>query len=577
MTVEYKVYYTYPADINRINNVTDISIDRGVHPREDNFSVNIAGIEPSYEVGREIFFYRVNSDIGENIMLFRGIITKRSFGLSPSGKVTKLTGKGLWYTLEMRLLGLPGYTPHPYSTNPYIMQLNKNLQNTLDTMIGYIVYASSHSRSSAYVTSIEMGTNDFPGVVVNDQCFFQYVSYAQALERLVSSAIPEMMGEFQLDFTQSPPKLNIKRFDPDAGYYGIGENKSEEGSPNSFCIAEYQNAEEINISLDFENMANSIVNTGAKFFGAEIAVAEIVNEESILQYGFKQFSKSIGNAVTQYEIERYQHNILPLISTPIPSIDVTFFKDAFLKTKVLNPGDVIAVNSPTLSGVFGSQTFNARVRKLSYRWRIGEGERISCSLTYPVSRSNQFIAGFANPTIDTLMSSLKRETKDALYTTTGGTYEFFPLNFSFELKDTTLKSFYVFPIDITTLNVKEGTGSDATVLIKGMRLNAIGQTNNENKINVSVVAPDGLVVFKHDIELGSKYDITDCLTPITNSSASLLTQYSGRYNIVFKNTDLTTYGTYTITLEVNYVRVPWKQYGARGGYGTVYNYLYEPE
>ncbi|MGB9615557.1 MAG: hypothetical protein ACPL3B_08650, partial [Fervidobacterium sp.] len=432
------------------------------------------------------------------------------------------------------------------------------LDFTFGMIFSSIMDAYKSTECSAYLPIIERGSTDFEDVPVNDYLIVQYVTPAEALERLVSGALPDMLGEFKLDFTSSAPTLNIVQFDPSSGYYGVGSDKSA-----TFKIVEGQNAKLMDIRFDYEAMGNSIVISGAKFYGSDIIEAELVRDDnSILQYGFKQITKPVGSCVSVPEIRRYINNLLPLLSKPIPSINVRFFKDTFLKTQMIYPGDVINLYGDSLSNIFGTSSITARVRTLDIRYSPSEGEEISCTLSYPVEKGPQFISGFATPSIQTLLGGLKREVKDALYTTYGGTYEYLPISHSFELKDTTLKMFSILPVDMTASIEKYDGVKSVDLLIKTVKLTVNGTTNVEPKVNATVIAPDGSIVFKNDILLGGKYDITLCFSPVINSSYNLLTQYIGKYLIMFKNTSSNTYGKFTALVEIGFIRDVTKTYKA---------------
>jgi len=564
MPVQYKVYYVYPDESHLITNLMSLNLKRALHPREDSFDLSVAGIVP-YEVGREIFVYRINPEINETVMLFRGIITKKAFEISSGGKITKLSGRGLWYALETKLLRIPNQTPEFYPENPYIFSLNPTLNYTFGMIFTGIMENYKASECSAYIPVIERGTTDFESVQVNDYILVQYSTPGETLERLVSTALTEMVGEFKLDFTQSTPTLSIVKFDPANNLYGIGQDKS-----STFVIIEGQNAVEMDFSFDYEEMGNSIVVSGGKFMGADIIEAELVRDDaSIKQYGLKQITKPLGSCVSENEIRTYIYNLLPLLSQPIPSLNVRFIKDFFLKTQLVNPGDIVKVYGDSLTNIFGSNTITARVRVVEIAYSIDKGEEIELRLSYPVQKAPQFITGFAQPSLNTLMGSFKREVRDALYTTLGGAYEYLPINFSFELKDTTLKDVYVAPIDITSEFIKKTFSSSVDFLIKSVKLIVNGTTNVEPKVSVYLIAPDASKVFSRDVELGSKYDLTLAFSPVVDSSLSTLTEYSGRYIMVFKNTSNNTYGKYTASVQIGFVRTTTKNFQARGGLGVV--------
>jgi hypothetical protein len=128
---------------------------------------------------------------------------------------------------------------------------------------------------------------------------------------------------------------------------------------------------------------------------------------------------------------------------------------------------------------------------------------------------------------------------------------------------------YVAPIDITSEFIKETSSSSVDFLIKSVKLIVNGTTNVEPKVSVTLIAPDSSKVFSRDVELGSKYDLTLAFSPVVDSSLRTLTEYSGRYIMVFKNTSNNTYGKYTASVQIGFVRTTTKNFQARGGLGAV--------
>jgi hypothetical protein len=417
-TINYQVHYNYYGNI--IQNVVSVQINRYLAPRQDTFEFTVADIGGNplqvFDVAREVQFYRV-SQSGQKLM-FRGATTNIDYSLTPQQKITTVSGKGLWYLLTTRLLKLDGATPVGFPTNPFIMTINPLLNQQflfLFTMIVNLGFQQNYT--TGYLPSINPINTDFDTVVVNDQMFLQYESIEQALDRLVQSALPGLLGELKLDFTVTPPTLTVKRFDPINGFYGIGSNKS-----STINFIEGQNIAQLDFSFDFDSMANSIILTGAQFRGSQLIAVPINNNQSIAKYGLKQIQKSIGNVVDQDAIYRYANNLLPLLQFPIPTIKITPVYTYALTSDItsLEPGDVITITSPSLASVLNlsNNQFTARVIEIDRTWSVSSGEQITITLTYPVQTGGQPIFQYAGSTLDTQLAILQNQLSDALYQTT---------------------------------------------------------------------------------------------------------------------------------------------------------------
>jgi hypothetical protein len=633
----YIVYYTNGQNI--LSNVISISYTRNLHPSENEATIVLAGIQ-NIEAAREIQIFRQYSD-GNNYLVWRGMTTNVSYNLDASGAITTISCQSLWHILEIRLLQNPGsgFAGQPLNTNPYIGLMNPYLNMTFDQLLYYILSLAFKAYSTGFLPPIiPLIPTDFSNVIVFDQMFVKYVSVAEAIDRLWSSALfnysdnqPYNAEMFLIDnpngvtnqFITDSPQLTVKQFgvvQVGSGYRflnGIGKNKTGAQNPlfpnvfpyettinvsvpasnptplqprqmitasvdvyDSITFVEGENIVSINLTYDYESMANSFVFTGGNFPGAEVTAVPLDNPPSIAYYGLKQMNKSLNNVIDQDEIDRYAQGTLPMFARPLPNLQVVVdpvYGSQFLgNPRSIDPGDLISFYSPTIGTVVKdangntiSNNFYARVKTVSVTWDAEQGEQISYTFMYPLELMPQFMYGIISPSDKIANGQFVRQMKNSTYQR-----EVTPIDWtttSYVVNVDSTKNFdnvNILPIPINAqLLPFETLQNTQQFLLYAFWITITSASGQVTNAQTFVIQPDGQIVYSQTMDLDSKYNVLQTVVPVwadppSNSQISpLVPQLNGVWLLVLQNSGVAS-GTsssniqYNVTVQLAHVSDP---------------------
>lgn len=378
--------------------------------------------------------------------------------------------------------------------------------------------------------------------VVNDQMLMFYQTIASAVERLVTATIPDQLGEYFLDFTQSQPTLSVKTFLPSATppKFGIGVDKRVTQNVNPQIIfVEGQHIVNMDFLFDYESMANSVVYSGQQFAGAQISAPAIENFSSINQYGLKQINKSVVGVVDQLEISRFVNNILPLIAYPIPSINLEIV-NSYNNSSSINPGDVVSITSPSLATITPT-TFGMRIVRIERTWSVDTGEQTNIQFMPPLSSAGQWVSSFASPTLKSVIGGVSGQMNTASYQNSSGLIQDINYGFTFVLNGNISSGEYIVNIPINLTNqIMTGTTSSGTQVIPSINKFIINITAIDllsPAPSLGIIGPDGTQLNQGLITpvLGEDIDLMPYIIPLFTNTGKQINNLSGNFILSFLN------------------------------------------